>query len=114
MLELLEAQPRDLGDLGQGDLDLRLGVVAQALLTPGEDRRLGVLARADDEREAEALAIGGVERAPARGLLGRQALQARGGLLAGRRAGELAGLRLAPGQLGMGADELEPALARRR
>ena len=36
------------------------------------------------------------------------------GLLARRGGGQLAGLRLAPGQLGVGADELELTLARRR
>jgi hypothetical protein len=47
-------------DLAERGAQLRLRVVAQALLHRGEDRVLVMVAHADHEREAEPLAIRGV------------------------------------------------------
>ena len=74
---------------------------------PRQQRLDRVLAHAGDEREAEARAVVGVERPQRLQLVGRQPVQPRGVLLGGRVGGQLARRRLAPGELGVGVQDLQ-------
>ena len=83
-----KAEPRDQADLGEGGGALRVRVVAEAALEPVEDGVARVPAHADDEREAEALAVGGVEPLEAGKFRIAQAVEAEAALLLLRRCGQ--------------------------
>src|SRR5262245_60094603 len=72
------AQPQagDLLDLAERRFDLRLGAVPQACLQGAEDTPAVVQTGTDHEREAEALAVGGVEPLQLGPLLGAHLVQA--------------------------------------
>src|SRR3954468_14752960 len=107
---VLEAQAGDAGHLVEGGGELLLALVAHALLEGLQDRLAGVVAHADDEREAEAGAVGLVQLGETRVLAGREPVEPGGRLLAGGRLAERAGDGRLAGEVGMGADERETAL----
>ena len=94
--------------------DLGVAVVGEAALHRGEDARFVGQAHADDEGEAEFFAIGGVERVEAVELGLGEPVEPGAGLLGGAGLGEAAVDRGLAGELGMGADQGELLLGRRR
>ncbi len=111
---VLQAQADDLADLGERGLDLGLAVVAEPARHRGEDAGLVGPAHADDEGEAEALAIGGVQRVESLVLRRRQPVEPGRGLLGRRGLGQRAVDRRLAGELRMGADQHQLLLRRER
>src|SRR5262245_56203695 len=78
-----QAEAADFGDLGERGGDLFVAGVGHALGEAGEDAFLLVLARADDEGEAEALVVLSVETREGGDLVRGEAIESGGGLLTG-------------------------------
>ena len=88
-------------------------IVAQAALELGQDRIARVAAHADDEGKAELRLVGIVQAVEARELLLRERVEPDARLLVPRVLGQRAGAGGLAGQVGMAAQEVELAFARR-
>ena len=98
---------RDVEDLGEGDLQLLLDGVAQALSEGREDRPLVVVTYREDEREPEFRAIVGVQPLEPLVLLVAQPVEPGARLLGHRRLGHRTGAGGLAAQVGMGAHQRE-------
>src|SRR5262249_5177807 len=103
----------DLGHLGERGRYLLLARVPQPLFESQENTLRLVLTRADDEWEAEAPPVGGVEASKGGDLLGRQSVESGGGLLGRRGAAERAAACGTANEIRMGADQRHLSLYRR-
>src|SRR5690242_19871913 len=73
--EVRQAEPADLADLIKRDLDLTRAGMRQPRREAGQDALFAVLAGADDEWEAETLAVGSVQSRELGDLGGRETVQ---------------------------------------
>src|SRR5262249_42558935 len=108
-----QPQASDLGDLGEGGVDLLAPPVLQPYSEVFENAGFVMLARADHEWEAKLLAIRAVEPRECRVLIGREPVEPGRRLLPGRFSGQLAGDRRLAGQIGVGLDQRDLPLDRR-
>src|SRR5438128_7303859 len=103
--QAIESHARDVDDLSERRVDLLLAGVTEARLEGGEDRGLVVPAHRDDERKAEALAVGGIEPLEALVLGVGEAVETGGGLLGAGRRRQRAGARGLAGEVRMRAQQ---------
>ncbi len=105
-------QRDDLADLGQRGLNLGIAIIGEPRLHRRENAGLVGEAHADDEREAEAFPIGGIQRMEALIFLRRQPVEPGGGLLGGGGIGQRPVDRRLAGELRVRADQGKLLLGR--
>ena len=105
---LVEPQRADAEDLGQRRFGFRRHAVLQATLELPQDRLLAVPAHADDERNAEFLAVGIVVAVEGGVFRLRQPVEAGAGLLGLGIGRHGAGARRLAGEVGMALEQRHP------
>jgi hypothetical protein len=109
---IFDAETQDAADIVDRVGEFGDPVIVDACFEGGQDPILGGALDREDERDAEARPVGGIERGKALELFRGQPVEPGAGLLSFGIIGQFTGDRGPPGQIRMGAQDGAPLVAR--